>query len=126
MFRPIAAFELRYQLRSPVFWVGVLLFFLLAFGATTVDTIHTGRACRETRRPTRAHRPRASSGARQVALVVAANLAINLAFFITHPIVTQYYTVPIAMLSLWTLLFATLAAPVAVAENPAPAQPAKA
>jgi hypothetical protein len=66
------------------------------------------------------------SGARQVALVVAANLAINLAFFITHPIVTQYYTLPIAMLSLWTLLFTTLAPRESVAENPAPAQPAKA
>jgi len=38
-------------------------------------------------------------GARQVALVVAANLAVNILFFITHPVVTPYYTVPIAMLS---------------------------
>ena len=42
MFRPIAAFELRYQLRSPVFWVGCLLFFLLTFGATTIDQIQIG------------------------------------------------------------------------------------
>jgi hypothetical protein len=47
-------------------------------------------------------------GRRQVALVVAGNLAINLTFFMTHPIFTPYYTIPIAMLSLWTLLFATL------------------
>jgi hypothetical protein len=66
------------------------------------------------------------SDARQLALVVAANLAVNVAFFITHPIVTQYYTIPIAMLSLWTLLFTTLARPDPVAENPALAQPAKA
>ena len=26
----------------------------------------------------------------------------------THPIFTPYYTIPVAMLSLWTLLFATL------------------
>jgi ABC-2 type transport system permease protein len=42
MFGTIAAFELRYQLRSPVFWVGALLFFLMAFGATTSDSIQIG------------------------------------------------------------------------------------
>lgn len=63
---------------------------------------------------------------RQAVLVVAANLAVNIAFFVTHPIFTPYYTVPIAMLSLWTLLFATLAPREAAAENPAVAQPAKA
>ena len=42
MFAHIARFEWRYQLKSPVFWVGALLFFLLAFGATTVDTIQIG------------------------------------------------------------------------------------
>lgn len=42
MFAHVAAFEWRYQLRSPVFWVGALLFFLLAFGATTLDTIQIG------------------------------------------------------------------------------------
>lgn len=46
--------------------------------------------------------------ARQVALAVAANLVVNLIFFMSHPIFTPYYTIPIAMLSLWTLLFATL------------------
>lgn len=45
---------------------------------------------------------------RQAALVVAANLAVNIAFFMTHPVFTPYYTVPISMLSLWTLLFAAL------------------
>ena len=52
------------------------------------------------------------NGARQVALVTAGNLALNMAFFITHPIVTPYYTIPISMLSLWSLLFATLMRPV--------------
>ena len=42
MFGHIAAFEARFQLKSPVFWVGAALFFLLTFGATTVDTIQIG------------------------------------------------------------------------------------
>ena len=46
--------------------------------------------------------------AKQVAILVAANLAVNLAFFMTHPIFTPYYIIPIDMLALWTLLFATL------------------
>jgi len=41
-------------------------------------------------------------------LLVAANLAVNIIFFMTHPIFTPYYTVPVSTLSLWTLLFATL------------------
>jgi hypothetical protein len=44
----------------------------------------------------------------QVAILVAVNLAVNLIFFMTHPIFTPYYIIPIDMLSLWTLLFATL------------------
>ena len=47
-------------------------------------------------------------GIRQVALIIAGNLVVNLIFFMTHPIFTPYYTIPVAMLSLWTLLFATL------------------
>jgi hypothetical protein len=47
-------------------------------------------------------------GARRVALVTLGNLAVNLAFFLTHPIATPYYTIPIALLSLWSLLFALL------------------
>ena len=45
---------------------------------------------------------------RQIAVLVALNLAVNLIFFMTHPIFTPYYIIPIDMLSLWTLLFATL------------------
>jgi hypothetical protein len=45
--------------------------------------------------------------ARQIALLVTVNLALNL-IFTTHPIFTPYYIIPIDMLSLWTLLFATL------------------
>lgn len=42
MLKHIAAFEWRYQLRSPVFWVGCLLFFLMTFGSVTVDQIQIG------------------------------------------------------------------------------------
>ena len=42
MFRKIAGFELRYQLKSPVFWVVAAIFFLLTFGATTIDQIRIG------------------------------------------------------------------------------------
>ena len=61
-------------------------------------------------------------GAGRVAVLVAVNLAVNLIFFMTHPIFTPYYIIPIDMLSLWTLLFATLALR---ADKPAP-QPASA
>jgi hypothetical protein len=70
---------------------------------------------------------RGHGGTWQVALVVAANLAANLIFFMTHPLFTPYYTIPIAMLSLWTLLFTTLLGlNRAAAESPAVAQPAHA
>jgi hypothetical protein len=46
--------------------------------------------------------------AKHVAILVAANIAVNVIFFMTHPIFTPYYIIPIDMLSLWTLLFATL------------------
>jgi hypothetical protein len=51
------------------------------------------------------------SGTRQIALVTAANLLVNLAFFLTHPVFTPYYTIPVAMLSLWSLLFGSLMQP---------------
>jgi hypothetical protein len=52
-----------------------------------------------------------NNGMKQVALVTGGNLLVNLAFFMSHPIFTPYYTIPIAMLSLWNLLFAALAQP---------------
>lgn len=42
MFGKIAGFELRYQLRSPVFWICAGLLFLFTFGATTIDQIRIG------------------------------------------------------------------------------------
>jgi hypothetical protein len=45
---------------------------------------------------------------REIVAVVVLNIAINLVFFMTHPVFTPYYVIPIVMLSLWTLLFATL------------------
>lgn len=60
------------------------------------------------------------SGARQTALVTAANLLVNLTFFLTHPVFTPYYTIPAAMLSLWSLLFASLMQPAKSVELAAP------
>ena len=51
---------------------------------------------------------RQANGARRVAQLTIANLAINLAFFVTYPIATPYYTIPISLLTLWSLLFAVL------------------
>jgi hypothetical protein len=48
------------------------------------------------------------AGGRQIAAITAGNLVVNLAFFLSHPIFTPYYMVPVAMLSLWSLLFALL------------------
>ncbi|HYS14018.1 MAG TPA: M1 family aminopeptidase [Burkholderiaceae bacterium] len=42
MLGKIAAFELRYQLRSPVFIVACAIFFLFSFGSVTLDEIQIG------------------------------------------------------------------------------------
>jgi ABC-2 type transport system permease protein len=42
MFSKIALFELRYQLKSPLFYVAALIFFLLAFASVTIDNIKIG------------------------------------------------------------------------------------
>lgn len=42
MFGKIAAFEFRYQLKSPIFWVVAIIFFLLTFASVTVDQISIG------------------------------------------------------------------------------------
>jgi hypothetical protein len=42
MLGQIARFEFRFQTRSPVFWVTLILFFLLAFAGMTVDDIQIG------------------------------------------------------------------------------------
>lgn len=51
------------------------------------------------------------TGMRSVALVTALNLLVNVSFFMTHPTFNPYYAMPIAMLSLWSLLFAWLMRP---------------
>ncbi len=58
-----------------------------------------------------------AGGLRQVAFVTAGNLLVNLAFFLSHPVFTPYYTVPVAMLSLWSLLFASLIEPAEVGDG---------
>jgi hypothetical protein len=50
------------------------------------------------------HRRRAREF-RPIALITAVNLAVNLGYFLSHPIFTQYYLMPLAMLSLRCLLF---------------------
>jgi ABC-2 type transport system permease protein len=42
MFAGITAFEIRYQLKNPVFWVGVAIFFLLGFAVTASENIQIG------------------------------------------------------------------------------------
>ena len=42
MFASVAAFELRYQLKNPVFWVAGGLFFLLTFGSVASENIQIG------------------------------------------------------------------------------------
>ena len=66
------------------------------------------------------------NGIRQTALVTAGNLLVNLAFFMSHPVFTPYYTIPIAMLSLWSLLFASLIQPAEAVDDNRLGQAAKA
>ena len=42
MLAKIAAFEFRYQLKNPVFWAAVGIFFLLTFASVTVDEVQIG------------------------------------------------------------------------------------
>ncbi|HEX8234293.1 MAG TPA: M1 family aminopeptidase [Caulobacteraceae bacterium] len=42
MFARVAAFEFRYQLRQPLFWIVCLFFALMTFGAVTVEQISIG------------------------------------------------------------------------------------
>jgi hypothetical protein len=60
---------------------------------------------------------RGGSGIGQVALVTAGSLLVNLAFFLSHPVFTPYYTIPVAMLSLWSLLFASLMRPAEIVDD---------
>jgi hypothetical protein len=51
---------------------------------------------------------------------------VNLSFFLSHPLFTPYYMIPIAMLSLWSLLFASLLQFPEAVEDRLPAQAAAA
>jgi ABC-2 type transport system permease protein len=42
MFLGITAFEIRYQLKNPVFWVAVAIFFLMGFGITASENVSIG------------------------------------------------------------------------------------
>jgi hypothetical protein len=65
-------------------------------------------------------------GVSRIALLTAGNLLLNMAFFLSHPLFTPYYTIPIAMLSLWSLLFASLLAPAEAVDDSLLEQAAKA
>ena len=69
---------------------------------------------------------RRGNGIRQVALVTAGNLVVNLAFFLSHPVFTPYYTIPLAMLSLWSLLFVSLMQPAEIVDDDLAGQAVKA
>jgi hypothetical protein len=69
---------------------------------------------------------RRATGLWWTAWMSAGNLIFNLAFFLTHPIFEPYYIVPLEMLSLWSLLYASLLQPAtAMAETPVLARAAK-
>src|SRR5688572_8930361 len=42
MLAGIIGFEIRYQLRNPVFWVAIAIFFLLGFGLTASENVSIG------------------------------------------------------------------------------------
>jgi hypothetical protein len=66
------------------------------------------------------------NGITQAALVAAGNLSVNLAFFMSHPVFTRYYAIPVAMLSLWSLLFAGLMQPAGAVDGDLLGRPARA
>jgi hypothetical protein len=66
------------------------------------------------------------NGITQTAVVAAGNLLVNLAFFMSHPVFTPYYTVPVAALSLWSLLFAGLMQAAEAVNVDFPGRPARA
>ena len=63
---------------------------------------------------------------RRVALVTAVNLVVSFAFFMSHSVFTPYYTIPVVMLSLWSLLFVTLMQPAEAVDGGAVGQASKA
>jgi hypothetical protein len=65
------------------------------------------------------------NGITQTALVAAGNLLVNLAYFMSHPVFTPYYTVPVAVLSLWSLLFAGLMQSAEAVDADLPGRPAR-
>ena len=50
----------------------------------------------------------AANTRKTAASIVAINIVVNLGFFLTHPISTPYYLMPLLLLSMWTLLFSFL------------------
>jgi hypothetical protein len=65
------------------------------------------------------------NGITQAAVVAAGNLLVNVAFFMSHPVFTPYYTIPVATLSLWSLLFAGLMQPAGAVDGDLLGRPAR-
>ena len=51
---------------------------------------------------------RPAKSSREIAILIMVNLIANSLFFLSHPIYQSYYLMPVAVLSLWTLLFCIL------------------
>jgi hypothetical protein len=66
------------------------------------------------------------NGITQTALVAAGNLLVKLNFFMSHPVFTPYYIIPITVLSLWNLLFAGLMQSAEAVNDDFPGRPARA
>ena len=46
------------------------------------------------------------NGTNAIIGVCVSNLIFNMSFFLTHPILSQYYTIPPTILTIWTIVFA--------------------
>ncbi|HUN96686.1 MAG TPA: hypothetical protein VMU69_10665 [Bradyrhizobium sp.] len=116
---PLATTYAGVDLAPPILSYGLLLKYLrdMQFVLLLLACGWTGWVLQRTRDP----------ALRWTAWMSTGNLIFNLAFFLSHPIFEPYYTVPLEMLSLWSLLYASLPQPaVVVAEDSVPVRVAKA
>ena len=116
---PLATTYAGVDLAPPILSYGLLLKYVrdMQFVLLLLACGWTGWVLQRTRDP----------ALRWTAWMSTGNLIFNLAFFLSHPIFEPYYTVPLEMLSLWSLLYASLPQPaVVVAEDSVPVRVAKA
>jgi hypothetical protein len=116
---PLATTYAGVDLAPPTFSFGLLLEYArdMQFALLVLVCAWTGRVLLRAR----------DRGLRWTAWMTVGNLIFNLGFFLSHPIFERYYIIPLEMLSLWSLLYASLLQPAAVvAEYPAPVRAARA